>query len=52
MDSVEVGFFIGLNCFGVVWLRDVICGNENDFYVVWLLLGWYINGFVIYESSK
>lgn len=44
MEDVEIGVLVRFNCLRVVWLRDVVYGEQNDLYVVCLLLGWYING--------
>lgn len=46
-DKVEIGLFIGCNCFKVIKSIEVIRGKSVEFYVVCILLGWSIVGLVI-----
>lgn len=45
--KVEIGLFIGCNCFRVIKLIEVIRGKSEEFYVVCILLGWSIVGLVV-----
>jgi len=41
---MEVGVLIGWNCLKVMKLREVVLGNKEDLYAIWILLGWGIIG--------
>lgn len=46
-EDVDIGLLIGCNCFKVIVLIEFICGKGEEFYVVWILLGWSIVGLVV-----
>lgn len=45
-EDIEVGFFIGFNCFCVIKLLEVILGKVDDLYVKKMVFGWGIIGVV------
>lgn len=43
---MEVGFFIGFNCFRAIKLFVIILRKESDLYVKRIVIGWGIIGIV------
>lgn len=48
-DDLDVGLFFGINCVWVIKLREVILGNDDDFYVKRIVFGWGVIGMVILD---
>lgn len=51
-EEIDVVLFIVINCVRVIKLREIILGNDDDFYVKRIVFGWGVVGMVVLDICE